>query len=139
MIYAFGEFELDEARGELRQAGALVPLEPKPFAVLRHLIRHRQRVVSKPELLQRVWPEVAVADDSLSVAILRVRRALRDTGGSGLHPHACGRGFAGTRAGEVGGGDARSAARRGAATSWGARGWWGWQASRRYRGPAGSC
>ena len=57
MIYAFGEFELDEARGELRRAGALVPLEPKPFAVLRHLIRHRQRVVSKPELLQRVWPE----------------------------------------------------------------------------------
>ena len=94
MIYAFGEFELDEARGELRRAGALVPLEPKPFAVLRHLIRHRQRVVSKPELLQRVWPEVAVADDSLSVAILRVRRALRDTGAEQRFIHTLrGRGF----------------------------------------------
>jgi DNA-binding winged helix-turn-helix (wHTH) protein len=80
MIYAFAEFELDEARGELRRAGALVPLEPKPFAVLRHLIRHRKRVVSKPELLQRVWPDVAVGGDSLSFAIRRVRRALRDTG-----------------------------------------------------------
>ena len=80
MIYAFAEFELDEARGELRRAGALVPLESKPFAVLRHLIRHRQRVVSKQELLQRVWPDVAVAEDSLSSAIRRVRRALGDTG-----------------------------------------------------------
>jgi len=94
MIYAFGEFELDEARGELRRAGALVPLEPKPFAVLRHLIRHRQRVVSKGELLQRVWPEVAVADDSLSGAILRVRRALRDTGAEQRFLHTLrGRGF----------------------------------------------
>ena len=94
MIYAFGEFELDEARGELRRAGALVPLEPKPFAVLRHLIRHRQRVVSKPELLQRVWPEVAVADDSLSGAILKVRRALRDTGEEQRFIHTLrGRGF----------------------------------------------
>ena len=75
MIYAFAEFELDEARGELRRAGALVPLEPKPFAVLRHLVRHRQRVVSKQELLQRVWPDVAVVEGSLSGAIRKVREA----------------------------------------------------------------
>jgi len=94
MIYAFGEFELDEARGELRRAGALVPLEPKPYAVLRHLIRHRQRVVSKGELLQRVWPEVAVADDALSGAIRRVRRALGDTGTEQHFLHTLrGRGF----------------------------------------------
>ena len=80
MIYAFAEFEFDEARGELRRAGAPLPLEPKPFAVLRHLIRHRKRVVSKPELLQRVWPDLAVADSSLSSAIRSVRRALRDSG-----------------------------------------------------------
>jgi DNA-binding winged helix-turn-helix (wHTH) protein/tetratricopeptide (TPR) repeat protein len=94
MIYAFGEFELDEARGELRRAGAPLPLEPKPFAVLRHLIRHRKRVVSKPELLQRVWPDVAVGDDSLSSAIRSVRRALRDTGAEQRFIHTLrGRGF----------------------------------------------
>jgi DNA-binding winged helix-turn-helix (wHTH) protein/tetratricopeptide (TPR) repeat protein len=94
MIYAFGEFELDESRGELRRADARVPLEPKPYAVLRHLIRHRRRVVSKGELLERVWPEVAVADDALSGAIRRVRRALGDTGAEERFVHTLrGRGF----------------------------------------------
>ena len=50
MIFAFGHFELDEERRELRRAGAVVPLEPKPFALLRHLVRHRERVVSQREL-----------------------------------------------------------------------------------------
>ena len=94
MIYAFAEFELDEARGELRRAGALLPLEPKPFAVLRHLVRHRKRVVSKQELIRRVWPDVVVAEDSLSAAVRRVRRVLRDTGAEQRFIHTLrGRGF----------------------------------------------
>ena len=79
MIYAFAEFELDEERCELRRAGAVVPLEPKPFAVLLHLVRQRERVVSKQELLEVGWPDAAVADESLSRAIALTRRALGDT------------------------------------------------------------
>jgi predicted ATPase len=78
VIYSFDEFELDEKRCELRRAGAVIPLEPKPFAVLLHLVRQRDRVVSKQELVEAIWP-AAVADESLSRAIGLVRRALGDS------------------------------------------------------------
>jgi DNA-binding winged helix-turn-helix (wHTH) protein len=80
MIFVFGDFELDEERRELRRGGAVVPLAPKPFALLRHLLRHRDRVVPKRELLEVVWPDVAVTESSLAGAIRNVRRALEEAG-----------------------------------------------------------
>ena len=50
------EFELDEARFELRRAGQPVALEAKPFELLAYLVRHADRVVEKDELLDAVWP-----------------------------------------------------------------------------------
>ena len=47
MIYAFGDFELDTERVELRHQGTLCPLEPQVFDVLAYLIQHRDRVVNK--------------------------------------------------------------------------------------------
>jgi len=55
-IFAFGDFELDEARCELRRVGAAVELQATPFRLLQHLIHERERVVSKEELLEAVWP-----------------------------------------------------------------------------------
>lgn len=55
VIFAFGEFELDLAVAELRRAGVRVPIEPQVFAVLAHLVAHRDRVVAKEELLDTVW------------------------------------------------------------------------------------
>jgi len=74
----FGEFELDPARQELRRSGELVAVQPKPFAVLQLLVEERERVVSKEEIHERVWPGVAVSDASLSTAMKDVRRALGD-------------------------------------------------------------
>jgi DNA-binding winged helix-turn-helix (wHTH) protein len=79
MTLAFADFELDEGHRELRRGGSLVSLEPKPFSVLCHLVRGRERVVSKRELLETAWPDVAVAESSLGCAIRSVRRALGDT------------------------------------------------------------
>lgn len=79
----FGPFELDEEAWELRKSGGLVSIEPKPFAVLLHLARHRDRVVRRNELLAAVWPGLAVSDDAVYYALGKVREALGERGNTG--------------------------------------------------------
>ena len=76
MIYVFGDYELDTQRHELRHAGTSCPLEPQVFAVLLYLIRHRDRVVSKQELLDQVWPETFVSESTLYHRLRAVRQAV---------------------------------------------------------------
>lgn len=78
--FVFGDFELDEARFELRRSGRAVDLRATPFRLLQHLVRERGRVVPKDELLESVWPDVAVSDSALSSALKAVRQALGDDG-----------------------------------------------------------
>ncbi|MCP5055378.1 MAG: AAA family ATPase [bacterium] len=78
--FVFGDFELDEARRELRRRGDLVALHPTPFRLLQHLIHRRDRVVSRAELLEVVWPEVVVSDSAISSALKEIRSALGDDG-----------------------------------------------------------
>jgi DNA-binding winged helix-turn-helix (wHTH) protein/tetratricopeptide (TPR) repeat protein len=77
VIYAFGDFELDEGLYQLRRGGEIVKLEPRVFDVLLHLVRHRDRVVSKDELLDAVWSGDAVSESVLPTNVAAVRRALR--------------------------------------------------------------
>jgi len=79
MIHRFGAYELDEEAGELRRQGELVPIQPKPFELLRILVRERERVVSSEELLETLWPGVAVTPSSLTRAVSVARRAIGDT------------------------------------------------------------
>src|SRR5262249_42525568 len=51
----------------------------KIFAVLLYLIRHRDRVVSKTELLEHIWPAQFIGDGSLNACLMAVRKALGDT------------------------------------------------------------
>jgi DNA-binding winged helix-turn-helix (wHTH) protein len=74
----FADFTFDTGTRELRWAGELVPLSGKAFAVLRVLLEERPNVVTKQELLRRVWPDTAVEEANLSVAIAQIRRALSD-------------------------------------------------------------
>ena len=78
LVLKFGEFELDSRRHELRNSGVPVSLEPKPFEVLRYLVAHRDRVVSKEELLDEIWCGVIVGDASVSSAVREIRVALGD-------------------------------------------------------------
>lgn len=76
----FGPFTLDLRRAELTRAGAPVALRPKTFSLLKHLVSHAGRAVSKEELLDKVWPGLVVTDDSLSQGIAELRAALGDSG-----------------------------------------------------------
>ena len=59
-VYRFGDFELDASTRQLRRSGRVVSIQPKPFDLLLYLIRHRDRVVSREELLA----ELCVASTS---------------------------------------------------------------------------
>ena len=80
MIYEFGEFALDTRRCELRQAGRLAHLEPQVYAVLCHLLEHRDRVVTRDELLDQVWGHHFVTPATLNTRIKALRHALGDDG-----------------------------------------------------------
>ena len=77
--YLFERFRLDPARHQLLRDGELVSLPTrKAFETLTALVEHRDRLVSKEELLSLVWPDTFVSDDSLTQCISMVRRALDD-------------------------------------------------------------
>ena len=72
--------ELDEALFELRRDGRSVSLEPQAFDVLLYLVRHRDRVVAKEELMDEVWGGRFVSETAVTSRIKQVRRALGDDG-----------------------------------------------------------
>ena len=78
MPFEFGEFSLDDVRCELRRRGEPVRVQRKVFDFLSYLIRHRDRLVTKEELLENVWGGTAVSEASLSRTMAHVRRALGD-------------------------------------------------------------
>jgi pimeloyl-ACP methyl ester carboxylesterase/DNA-binding winged helix-turn-helix (wHTH) protein len=80
MTYTFGEFELDIRRFELRRAGVVVGIEPQVFDVLALLVRERDRVVGKDELLDTVWGSRFVSESTLTSRIKALRRAVGDDG-----------------------------------------------------------
>ena len=80
MPLAFGDYRLDIERRELRRGSEMVSLEPKAFDLLAFLVRNRDRVVSKDDLLQEVWDGRIVSESALTTRINALRRALGDDG-----------------------------------------------------------
>src|SRR5919199_5910578 len=78
MDYVFGAYCLATQRYELTHAGVPIPLRPKVFQVLDYLLAHHERVVSKEELLEQLWPGQFVGDVGLNTYIMEVRKALGD-------------------------------------------------------------
>ena len=76
--YRFGEYELDLERGGLRRAGEEITLRAKSFDVLAVLVERNGRLVTKADLIDAVWPDTSVADNSLAQCILEIRRAIDD-------------------------------------------------------------
>jgi len=75
-LYEFGEFRLDVDRRVLLRAGQPVVLAPKVFDTLLALIESSGRVVTREELLDRVWARAAVEEGGLSRNISILRKAL---------------------------------------------------------------
>ena len=80
MVLAFGDCRLDIGRRELQRGAEFVDIEPKAFDLLAFLVQHRDRVVSKDDLLQGVWGGRIVSESALTTRINAVRRALGDDG-----------------------------------------------------------
>jgi DNA-binding winged helix-turn-helix (wHTH) protein/ATP/maltotriose-dependent transcriptional regulator MalT len=80
MVRRFGQFELDEKRRELRLRGEEIAVQPRVFDLLAMLYRNRDRVVTKDELLDALWPGVVVGDGSLQRAVSLARSALKQGG-----------------------------------------------------------
>ena len=80
MLYLFDNFVLDTDRRELRAGCAAVDVEPQVFDLLEHLIRHRERVVSRDELIGSIWGGRVVSESALSTRINAVRNAIGDSG-----------------------------------------------------------
>jgi len=80
MKYRFGGFELDLAKVELRAEGELRPLEPQVFALVAYLVEHRDRLVSRDELLEKVWEGRMVSDSALASRVKAARKTLNDDG-----------------------------------------------------------
>ncbi|HKP58764.1 MAG TPA: AAA family ATPase [Polyangiales bacterium] len=82
MIYRFLEFELDETCFELRFEGQPITVQARVFALIAYLLRHRDRVVTKEELVRELWKANAVSDTAISQVVMLARKALRDEGES---------------------------------------------------------
>jgi DNA-binding winged helix-turn-helix (wHTH) protein/TolB-like protein len=79
--YEFGEFRLDTSSRRLFRSGEHVPLTPRVFDALLHLVGNPGRLLEKEELLAAIWPGVSVEENNLGQAISRIRAALGESPG----------------------------------------------------------
>lgn len=76
MQYRFGNFELDARTYELRRHGAPLRVEPRVLDLLLFLIRNRDRVVSREELLDSIWKEKFIGEAALTRCVMEARKAI---------------------------------------------------------------
>ncbi|MGH9759628.1 MAG: winged helix-turn-helix domain-containing protein, partial [Blastocatellia bacterium] len=81
LIYVFGLFRLDPKESVLLRDGVPIPLSPKAFDVLVHLLGNHGHLVDKDDLLQSVWPDSIVEEGNLNLAVHQARKALGDDPG----------------------------------------------------------
>lgn len=76
--HRFGPFRIDTENEQLWRHQESVPLKPKAFAVLRHLVERHGKLVTKRELFTTIWPDAVVSDGVLTACIKEIRKALSD-------------------------------------------------------------
>jgi adenylate cyclase len=80
MRYLFEDYALDSDRRELCRRGEMVRLEPQAFDLLEYLIRNRERVVGRDDLIAAIWGGRIVSDSAMTTRINAARYAIGDTG-----------------------------------------------------------
>ncbi len=80
-VVRFGVFEVDLRAGELRKSGVKIKLQEQPFQILALLLERPGEVVSREEILRKLWPEDTFVDfeHSINAAVKRLREALADS------------------------------------------------------------
>jgi TolB-like protein/Tfp pilus assembly protein PilF len=80
LLYVFEDFVLDTDKRELRRGADVVSVAPQVFDVLDYLIRNRERVVSKDDLVTSIWEGRIISDAALTTRLKAVRSAIGDSG-----------------------------------------------------------
>ena len=80
MLYLFEDYGLDTDRRELYRATSLILVEPKVFDLLVYVIRNRDHVVSKDDLIANIWNGRIVSESALTTCINAARTAIGDSG-----------------------------------------------------------
>jgi DNA-binding winged helix-turn-helix (wHTH) protein len=78
LVFRFADIEVREREYALVRAGAVSSIEPKAFRVLLIMLRNPQKLITKEELLNAVWGDAAVTENSLTRSIALLRKALGD-------------------------------------------------------------
>jgi adenylate cyclase len=78
--YLFEDYALDTDRRELRRGGTIISVSPKVFDLLLYLIRSRERVVSKDDLISAIWEGRIVSDAAVTTRLNVARSAIGDSG-----------------------------------------------------------
>jgi TolB-like protein len=82
MQHRFGPYVLDVEQCELREDGVRRPVEPQVLALLTLLVENRHRVISKDELVERIWDGRAISDAAIASRVKAARQAIGDDGAS---------------------------------------------------------
>jgi TolB-like protein len=80
MSYRIGETELDPVKFELRRAGTAIAVEPQVLGLLLYLVENRERLITKDEIVDRIWKGRIVSDSAVTSRIKSARQALGDDG-----------------------------------------------------------
>ena len=78
--YLFEKYSFDTARRELRRGSDVIAVTPQVFDLLDYLIRHRERVVTKDDLIGAIWNGRVVSDAALTTRLNAARSAIGDSG-----------------------------------------------------------
>ncbi|HKT78978.1 MAG TPA: winged helix-turn-helix domain-containing protein [Vicinamibacterales bacterium] len=84
-VYGFGPFRLDPVSFRLLRDGQPLPLAPKALDLLLHLVQRPEALVSKEEILNALWPGVAVTDNAITQVVSDLRQALGDNPAAPLY------------------------------------------------------
>jgi DNA-binding winged helix-turn-helix (wHTH) protein/Tol biopolymer transport system component len=77
-VFRFDDVEVRDREFVLTKAGDVLSVEPKAFRVLQYLLRHPHKLITKGELLDAVWRDVSVSENSVARAVAQLRRLLGD-------------------------------------------------------------
>ena len=78
LVFSFADVQVREREFCILRNGKVLPVEPKAFRVLLFLLRNPQKLITKEELLDAVWSDTAVSENSLTRSIALLRRLLGD-------------------------------------------------------------
>jgi TolB-like protein/Tfp pilus assembly protein PilF len=78
--YRFDQFEVDTEQYRLTRQDSQIPIKPLVFDLLTYLLENRDRVITRAELLDELWPGKVVTDAALAARVKDARKALRDSG-----------------------------------------------------------